>query len=296
MLAPIPVKHAPKSRFRKGGLYVMVAALGLAFASSLTAIASPLRAVAAQGVEGLDPENSAESILDDRFAGSLILLADDDEKPDTQAPQEVITPESERQTETETATATTTTTTTTTTTKKTRRSRSKVQRTRRSKSQAKSEKQSQARRGKRATDTPAPEQTKEQTEPVSSKSAGPDPMSADCLLNPTKCRTPEAAPTPREPSVPEVSLPSKLSAMALKSGISGTKERAKRVCKRFADPGSKVQVKLSIRGAKGTVIGAAAQGSAASTQLGTCVAEELQKSTFDRFSAPQQGLIVTVRF
>lgn len=256
---------APKTRSRKGGLYVMTAALGLGLISSLTAIASPPRAAPAVSTAGFELEDSASAIFDEPFEDGVVILAvEEADEEDDEMPEPVVEPEPEPE------------------------PKAKAKR-----KSAKS-KAAKAKARKKAAAKPAAKEPAKAPAKVASDAL--DPMSADCLLNPAKCKVPKAAPAEEAPAKPSVSLPEKLSTSALKAGISGTKDRAERVCEDLASSGDKVQVKLSIRGTTGSVTSAVAQGAAASTKLGACVARELAKSTFDRFVAPQQGLIATVRF
>jgi len=262
---------AAKTRSRKGGLYVMTAALGLGLISSLTAIASPPRAAPAVSTAGFELEDSASAIFDEPFEDGVVILAvEDEEEDDDEMPAPVVETEPEPEPEPKAKTKRKRKTSTKPWTSKARAPKAKTSTTKTAKEPAKA--------------------------PAKSASDAHDPMSADCLLNPAKCKVPKSAPVKEAPAKPSVSLPEKLSTSALKAGISGAKDRAERVCEDLASSGDKVQVRLSIRGTSGSVASALTQGAAASTKLGACVARELAKSTFDRFTAPQQGLIATVRF
>ncbi|MEZ4383123.1 MAG: hypothetical protein R3A79_17480 [Nannocystaceae bacterium] len=258
-------------RPRRGGLYVAAASLAMALVSSLTALAAPADRAPAHSDDvvsdySFELEDAASSILDEPFDDGVVILAVDDDEDDE------LPPPAAPEVEEEPAPA------------KAKAPRKASKTTSASKAKASASKAKATPAKATPAPTPAPE-------PVAS---GPDPMSVDCLLSPSRCKAPEApAPAP-EPEKPRVSLPEKLSATALKAGIAAPKDRAEARCASLASAGDKVQVKLSIRGSTGAVISSAAQGGDA--ELGACVARELQASTFERFSAPQQGLLVTVRF
>jgi len=269
-LMPMATTPAMKTRSRKGGLYVMTAALGLGLISSLTAIASPPRAAPAVSTAGFELEDSASAIFDQPFDDGVVILAveDEDEDEDDELPAPEVEPEPEPE--------------------------PKAKRQRKTSRKSKSSKARAPKAKAKASTTQTPKEPAKAPAEVTSNA--PDPMSADCLLNPAKCKAPKANPVEDAPARPSVSSPEKLSISALKAGISRTKDQAEQVCEDLASSGDKVQVRLSIRGTTGAVASAIPQGAAASTKLGACVARELAKSTFDRFTAPQQGLIATVRF
>lgn len=172
--------------------------------------------------------------------------------------------------------------------KTSRKARSKRKQVKRS---TKSKRPSQPKAPAKAKAEPEPK-----PEPAPKTKQLPKSMSVECLLNPDECREPQtkSKAKPQKPAADE--LPHKLTLAQLKQGTSATKKAAQRVCSSLADPGTKLQVKLSITGKTGSVAKAHALGSAAGTQLGTCVAKELAASTFPKVAAPQQGTVVTIRF
>jgi hypothetical protein len=124
-------------------------------------------------------------------------------------------------------------------------------------------------------------------------------LTADCVLGLSDCGSSKAPKTPATtPPAAEAreGLPAKLTMAQLRTGVSAQKPAAKQ-CGRLhgASAGEEVRVRLSITGASGAVVSAAAQGEHARTELGRCVATALARADFPRFGDPAMGFVFTVR-
>jgi predicted Zn finger-like uncharacterized protein len=120
-------------------------------------------------------------------------------------------------------------------------------------------------------------------------------IGVDCLLNPETCKKGSSGSGGSGSSKPpaESGLPEKLTADQIKAGTASAKSSAESKCKAQSKGGEKITVKISIEGSSGKVLSASADDSG---PLGTCVAGEYKNATFPKFTAPQQGAQVTVRF
>lgn len=124
-------------------------------------------------------------------------------------------------------------------------------------------------------------------------------LTADCVLGLADCGSPKKPKAPAtSPPVGNTrdALPAKLTMAQLRTGVSAQKPAAKQ-CGRThgASAGEEVRVRLSITGASGAVVSAAAQGEHARTELGRCVATALARADFPRFGDPAMGFLFTVR-
>ncbi len=124
----------------------------------------------------------------------------------------------------------------------------------------------------------------------------------DCLLDPSlaKCKgggsKPKSSGGSSGGSSAPANAPEKLSPSDLSAGIAPVKAAAS-ACKSKGGvpPGTKVPIKLSIKGSTGAVISASAQGEFASTGAATCAAKELKKAKFKQFKASQMGFTYKVK-
>lgn len=124
-------------------------------------------------------------------------------------------------------------------------------------------------------------------------------VTADCVLGVSDCgsaKGPKAPDTTPPAAKARETLPAKLTMAQLRTGVSAQKPAAKQ-CGRLhgASAGEEVRVRLSITGASGAVVSAAAQAEHARTELGRCVAKALAHATFPRFGDPAMGFLFTVR-
>ncbi|MCA9651842.1 MAG: hypothetical protein H6712_08940 [Myxococcales bacterium] len=139
------------------------------------------------------------------------------------------------------------------------------------------------------------------TEPsaATAEPKAPSSIPVECVIDPSRCTTsgkPRAS-TGSSPTSPSgAALPAKLTASQLKAALASTKANA-RSCgpEHGVDPGTTVQVKLSIEGSSGTVVSATPQGEHAGDSLGRCVARALSQTQFPRFSASRMGTLYSVR-
>lgn len=130
--------------------------------------------------------------------------------------------------------------------------------------------------------------------PAKSKTPATKDIAVECVLDPSRCT---ASGTPKASSGPTTKpRPTKLDARQLKAALASTKADARRCGPEHgADPGTRVQVKLSIEGQGGTVVSAVPQGEHASGSLGRCVAVALSRTEFPPFQAPRIGTLYSVR-
>lgn len=139
--------------------------------------------------------------------------------------------------------------------------------------------------------------------PSSTDSRG---LSADCILDPSRCdraiaRTDAAPSRPASPRTKPVTskddgLPDKLTSAQIRKGLSLVKDEAEACALRNGAPtGAKVQVKLSIAGSTGEIAEASPRGEFASTSLGRCVARALSAAAFPRFERSRMGVLYSVR-
>lgn len=167
------------------------------------------------------------------------------------------------------------------------------------KAKAKTKSKAKANNSRRSSKRSSPRSTgKDAPRSNTPQSSGSTSIPVECVLDPARCTprgTPKTTSPPGDRSAPE-SLPPKLSTHQLKAALATTKADARRCGPEHgADPGAKVQVKLSIEGKTGTVVSSAALGEHASTSLGRCVAGALRHTKFPRFSAARMGTIYSVR-
>lgn len=167
-------------------------------------------------------------------------------------------------------------------------------------------------------DEPAPPEVKpgkERSKPVKSGKPGPASKPAavqdkpapvvvpdkpkdygvDCILGNASCGTKREDPPPVE-AAPVDSLPEKLEQSDISAGTGAARSAAQSSCARFARGGEKVQIKLSIAGPTGSVIGASAVEDAGNPQLAACCAGELKQASFRKVRKQQFGTVVTVKF
>lgn len=262
-LQATPVRPAPRPR-RPRGLHGVIATLALALVGSLTAeIAAPIAAQARDRDEAAEAAMYGAWEYSDEFDGDILVIPEDDDEvePEPAPAPEAIDDEEAPAPAPVKATS-----------KAPKKSRTPAK----TKAPAKA---------------PAPAVAEA---PV--VDAGPDPMSVECLLSPAACKRSPAPARPVAKAEPTTQLPAKLDAAALKAGASKARDAARSECARLAGGVDKVEVRMSILGRSGEVVSAKAQGAAAGTAAGRCVEEALTEARFDRFTAPQQGLVVTVRF
>ncbi len=138
--------------------------------------------------------------------------------------------------------------------------------------------------------------SKSKSKSSKTKTSGNDAIAVECVLDPSRCDASGKPSSSTATSGTGKALPAKLSTTQLKQGLAKAKASA-RSCgpQHGVDPGTRVQVKLSIRGATGTVSTATPQAAHAQSSLGRCVATALGQATFPRFSTPQMGMMYTVR-
>lgn len=127
-------------------------------------------------------------------------------------------------------------------------------------------------------------------------------FSTDCILDPSLpgCGTQRAqaatAPVARPAPDPSASLPDKLTQSQIRDGIEPLKSKAKACGDRFGAPdGTTIRIKLSIEGATGKTLSAAATPPHAGDPLGTCVADALRTASFPRFKSTAQGTTFPVK-
>ncbi|MEZ4447997.1 MAG: hypothetical protein R3B09_00875 [Nannocystaceae bacterium] len=259
--APRPA--APRRPSASRGLHGVALGLALALVGSLTTVAAPTPAHARHGRDHQGDASHLRHYDADDFDGDVLIIPDAVEVEPEAAPEpEAAAPEVES-----------------------------------TPVKASARPSTRSRSTQKA--APAAKAEPVKAEPVKAEpaaKAGPDPMSVECLLDPGACKQPKAAPAPAPKPSAGPSLPEKLDAAALKVGVSSARDAARSQCARLADGADKVEVKLSIEGSSGSVLSARAQGEAAGSAAATCVEDALKGARFDRFKAPQQGLLVTVRF
>lgn len=121
----------------------------------------------------------------------------------------------------------------------------------------------------------------------------------DCILGKASCgdKKPEKAePKDTPPAAPPSDLPEKLEQADISAGTSAARAAAASSCAKFAKGGEKVQIKLSIAGPTGSVVGASPTEDAGNPQLASCVAGELKQASFRKVQKQQIGTVVTVKF
>lgn len=121
----------------------------------------------------------------------------------------------------------------------------------------------------------------------------------DCILGKASCgdKSAEKPASPVDkPVTPSSDLPEKLEQADISAGTSAARSAAASSCARFAKGGEKVQIKLSIAGPSGSVIGASPVEDAGNPQLASCVAGELKQASFRKVQKQQIGTVVTVKF
>jgi hypothetical protein len=124
----------------------------------------------------------------------------------------------------------------------------------------------------------------------------------DCLLDPNlpKCKggsksgSGDTSSSKTGGTTGATSGPEKLSQTDLLDGIKGVKASAQACGSKHGVTGVKIPVKLSIEGSTGRVISAQAQGDYAGKPAGNCVAAELKKATFKKFTSAQMGFTYNV--
>ena len=120
----------------------------------------------------------------------------------------------------------------------------------------------------------------------------------DCILGKASCgdKPVEKVATPDKPVQAQSDLPEKLEQADISAGTSAARASAASACARLAKGGEKVQVKLSIAGPTGSVVGVSALEDAGNPQLAACVAGELKQASFKKVQKQQMGTVVTVKF
>lgn len=120
----------------------------------------------------------------------------------------------------------------------------------------------------------------------------------DCILGKASCgdKPAEKVATPDKPVQAQSDLPEKLEQADISAGTSAARASAASACARLAKGGEKVQVKLSIAGPTGSVVGVSALEDAGNPQLAACVAGELKQASFKKVQKQQMGTVVTVKF
>jgi cytoskeletal protein RodZ len=134
--------------------------------------------------------------------------------------------------------------------------------------------------------------------PVDAPAEAPkDDQQVDCLLNPDlpKCgnkkKTEETKTEDAGPALPE-----RLDSIALRNGFATVKSKAKACGKDHgAEPGSAVDIHVTIEGATGKVTKVQVKGEHAGTALGKCVEGVVMDATFDKFKRPAMGTDYSVR-
>lgn len=139
--------------------------------------------------------------------------------------------------------------------------------------------------------------------PVSEKPApvAPAPKTdygVDCILGKAACseKPAEKVVTERPAAAAPSDLPEKLEQADISAGTSAARASAASACAKLAKGGEKVQIKLSIAGPTGAVIGASALEDAGNTQLAACVVGEFKSASFRKVQKQQTGTVVTVKF
>jgi hypothetical protein len=131
------------------------------------------------------------------------------------------------------------------------------------------------------------------------KPASKPDYDVDCILGKSACKD-RPAPKVEEPTkpapVPQDSLPEKLEQADISAGTGAARAAAASKCARLAKGGEKVQVKLSIAGPTGAVIGTGVLDDAGNAGLASCVAKELEQASFRKVQKQQMGTVVTVKF
>lgn len=121
----------------------------------------------------------------------------------------------------------------------------------------------------------------------------------DCILGKTACGD-KSVNRPADVEGPAVvvpsNLPEKLEQADISAGTSAARAAATSACAGLAKGGEKVQIKLSIAGATGTVVGASAVEDAGNPQLAACCVGELKQASFRKVQKQQTGTVVTVKF
>jgi predicted Zn finger-like uncharacterized protein len=140
--------------------------------------------------------------------------------------------------------------------------------------------------------------TKTETKPEPKTNPADD---VDCLLDPSlaKCKggggsKSGSGGTKSGGSTGSTTGPEKLSQTDLLDGIKGVKASAQACGSKHGVTGVKIPVKLSIEGSTGRVISASAQGDYAGKPVGNCVAAELKKAEFKKFTSAQMGFTYNV--
>ncbi len=121
----------------------------------------------------------------------------------------------------------------------------------------------------------------------------------DCILGKASCgdKSAEKPASPVDkPVTPPSDLPEKLEQADISAGTSAARSAAASSCARLAKGGEKVQIKLSIAGPSGSVIGASPVEDAGNPQLASCVAGELKQASFRKVQKQQIGTVVSVKF
>ena len=154
--------------------------------------------------------------------------------------------------------------------------------------------------------TPTPSSPASDDKPAASAGGGggggggSDELDVDCILNPdlAKCKKGGGgtAKGKSKPAAADPSLPEKLAASDIRSGVEPVKSAAK-ACggKHGAPSGTSVKVRMSIQGSSGRVVSAKAEPPHTGTALGNCVAGALKKATFKKFRDSQMGVVYPIR-
>jgi predicted Zn finger-like uncharacterized protein len=114
----------------------------------------------------------------------------------------------------------------------------------------------------------------------------------DCLLDPDlpKCKGGGSGSGGSSKTPVDSSLPPKLGAAEIQSGIDGVKANAKK-----CGAGTTVPIKFSVKGSTGSVTSATPLEEHASTPIGKCVADAAKAAKFPKFQAEQQGFTFKFR-
>ncbi|MBK7830654.1 hypothetical protein [Nannocystis sp.] len=140
---------------------------------------------------------------------------------------------------------------------------------------------------------PAPERAVE----VAAKPASKPEYGVDCILGKASCGDKAAAkPEAETQAAPPDDLPERLEQADISAGTSAARAAAASSCTRLARGGEKVQVKLSIAGPTGAVIGASALEDAGNPQLAACCVGQLERASFRQVKKQQIGTVVTIKF
>ncbi len=141
---------------------------------------------------------------------------------------------------------------------------------------------------------PAPERAVEVPAPAP---ASKPEYGVDCILGKASCGEQAAArPEAATEAAPPGDLPERLEQADISAGTSAARAGAVSSCTRLARGGEKVQVKLSIAGPTGAVIGASALEDAGNPQLAACCVDQLERASFRKVKKPQIGTVVTIKF